>query len=242
MRPPPLFIMSPFRSSLAEGLAAARQNVRPAIVLLVFTTLLILGYEFWPAMHGVLNELAAIRDRTGWTFAVISTALFGGALPLVFRRFLLHRPPTFDEVVFGVTFWGYKGFEVALFYDFQAWLWGSDHEPATLVLKVLTDQFVYVPLIAVPNMTLGYLWLANGFIRRRTREQLRKRSFWSRALPVLISNASVWIPACAFIYMFPTALQLPLQNIVLIFWILILMLVTGKKERDPEEPPAATAA
>jgi hypothetical protein len=223
--PAPLNPMHALRVALQDGFLAARSNARPAAVLVLFGLVLILGYEFIDPLHRALNAVADLRIRVGLEFPILTTALFGGALPLVLRRFLLQRPASFDEVIFSVVFWGYKGLEVALFYDFQAWLWGADRQPSTLFLKVLTDQLLYAPLIAVPNMVLGYLWLHSGFSFRRARRALRDKSFLSRALPILLSNAVLWIPAATLIYLFPTPLQLPIQNLVLAFWVLVLLLL-----------------
>jgi hypothetical protein len=41
-------------------------------------------------------------------------------------------------------------------------------------------------------------------------------------LPTLIANFGVWVPAVAIIYALPTPLQLPLQNLVLCFFTLLL--------------------
>jgi hypothetical protein len=38
----------------------------------------------------------------------------------------------------------------------------------------------------------------------------------------MIANFAVWVPAVAIIYALPTALQLPLQNLVLLFFTLLL--------------------
>jgi hypothetical protein len=50
---------------------------------------------------------------------------------------------------------------------------------------------------------------AGGWIRRRV-------------VPVLISNLGVWLPAACIIYALPTPLQLPLQNLVLCFFTLLV--------------------
>jgi hypothetical protein len=225
---------SQWRRGWEEGLQAARSNLRPALVLLTLTIALVLGYELWPLMRTGLNQVVEARERVGLIFGILSTAAFGGALPLVFRRFLLAEVASPREVVFGVCFWAYKGLEVTLLYDFQAYLWGSDNDLTTIVTKTLVDQLIYAPLIAVPNMTLGYLWFECGYSLQRTRQALREKSFISRALPVLISNAMVWIPAISLVYMLPTALQLPVSNLVLTFWVLILMIV-ARRQKDATE-------
>lgn len=227
------------RHAVAEGLRSARRNAKPAAVLVLLTAGLILGYEHLAPMRAAMDRLAEARERTGIGFGVVSTALFGGALPLVFRRLLLRQPATGDEILFGVCFWGYKGAELGLFYDLQAHLWGTGSDFLTLVTKVFFDQGVYCPLVAVPTMTLGYLWLDCGFSFRRTRAALRAEGYWARALPVLISNALLWVPAIFIVYTLPTALQLPLQNLILTFWVLILMLLARTSPPTSATPTVA---
>jgi hypothetical protein len=47
-------------------------------------------------------------------------------------------------------------------------------------------------------------------------------------LPILIANWGIWTPAVAIIYLLPTALQLPMQNIVLCFFTLLLATITRR--------------
>ena len=223
-----------------EGLRAARRNARPAAVIIALMVAMVLGYEYWPLLRNALDHVAATRERVGLIFGVLTTAAFGGALPLVFRRLLLGQPATPRELLFGVLFWAYKGLEVGIFYDLQADLWGDGSDLRTIATKTLVDQTVYGPLLAVPNMTLGYLWLECDFSLKRMRSALREKGFLRRALPVLISNAMFWIPAISLVYMFPTALQLPLSNLCLIFWVLMLMIVARRAQEaaGPEAPEA----
>ncbi len=52
---------------------------------------------------------------------------------------------------------------------------------------------------------------------------LRSGRWYSRrVLTPLISNLAVWLPAVTIIYSLPPALQLPMQNLVLVFFTLIL--------------------
>ena len=48
------------------------------------------------------------------------------------------------------------------------------------------------------------------------------RWYARRALPMLLANIGVWLPLVCIIYALPTPLQLPLQNIVLCFFTLML--------------------
>ncbi|MFP4281089.1 MAG: hypothetical protein ACLFR7_06975 [Opitutales bacterium] len=223
------------RAAAHEGLVAARGNLVPAAILFTFALSLILAYQFWPAFEAALERVVEARERTGLLFPIVSTAFFGGALPLVFRRFLLRERAPLPEVLFAVGFWAFKGAEVALFYEFQAWFWGEGTDFKTLLAKVVTDQAIFCPLLAVPDMTLAYLWFHSGFSLSRMRAALRRKGFLERMLPVLISNASVWVPALFIVYQFPTALQLPLFNIILTFWVLTLAIVAKNQNETPDD-------
>jgi hypothetical protein len=51
---------------------------------------------------------------------------------------------------------------------------------------------------------------------------LKQKPFFDRVIPLMIANWVVWIPAVSLIYLFPLPLQLPLMNIILALWCLIL--------------------
>ena len=124
----------------------------------------------------------------------------------------------------GLTFfWAYKGIEVDLWYRLQAHMFGTGHGVATIATKVVMDQFVYCPFFAVPVTAAVYQLVDNGYNGRSLRDDVRKpRWYLRKVLPVLISNLGVWVPAVVVIYMLPTALQLPLQNLILCFYTLIV--------------------
>jgi hypothetical protein len=52
----------------------------------------------------------------------------------------------------------------------------------------------------------------------------------------LIANMAVWVPAVAVIYALPTPLQLPMQNMVLCFYTLIVA-----HQMRADGPPAQAA-
>ena len=50
-----------------------------------------------------------------------------------------------------------------------------------------------------------------------------RRWYLRDVVPVMVSNWAVWLPAVFVIYVLPTPLQLPMQNVVLCFWSLVLV-------------------
>ncbi|MEL7088826.1 MAG: Mpv17/PMP22 family protein, partial [Planctomycetota bacterium] len=116
-------------------------------------------------------------------------------------------------------------------YRLQAVWFGQGSDPGTLAKKILVDMGVYCPVWAVPSAVFAYAWAEKGFSLTRTLAPIRRlgfRGWFGRdVLPVMISNWSVWVPAVCVIYCLPLALQLPVQNLVLCFWSLLLVLQVG---------------
>ena len=212
---------SPESSPWQSGLRGARANLWPGLALQLVALAVVASFYWLPAVHAALARLVVFREETGAAFAIVSTALVGGLLPFLYLR----RTGRYNGWQgLGLTvFWGYKGFEVDLLYHLQAHLVGSGHNFGTIAVKVCIDQLVYGPLLAAPDMTAGYQLVEAHFDWSAVWADW-KRPHWyrRRVLPVLISNLGVWVPAVAIIYLLPTPLQLPLQNIVLCFYTLVI--------------------
>ena len=246
-------IEAPWRS----GLRGARAHLVPGVVLQLAALALVYGYYHEPFVHAALSRLVEIRRATGLGFGIASTALFGGMLPFLYIRY--GRRAGRENAIYswvqglGLTaFWAYKGLEVELWYRLQAFLIGSGHDSATITLKVILDQFVYCPLFAVPVTVAVYQAVQAGPPWPQLLDDLRTPGWYRRrVLPVLISNLGVWVPAVAIIYALPTALQLPLQNIVLCFYTLIIahqmragpsISMPAASAAEPESPRASAAS
>jgi len=226
----PLTLPAP-ASPWRVGLAGARANLIPGICLQIFALALLSAYFFHPTSRRLLEQLAVFRSETGLPFDFVSTALFGAVIPfLVLKlRAATRTRYAFPQMAFITAFWAYKGIEVSLFYQLQAYLFGSGHDALTIILKTLVDQYVYCPLVAIPATWLVYTLAEHHFDRAPIVCELRTPGFYTRCvLPVLIANWCIWTPAVGLIYLLPTALQLPLQNIVLCFFTLLLAFITKR--------------
>jgi len=204
-----------------SGLQGARANLRPGLALQAVALVLVVSYYELPAVNAALARLMEFRLRIGLLFPIVSTAVCGGLLPYLYLR----RSSHYDgrQGGFLVAFWAYKGVEVALFYQLQAHLFGSGHRAGTIVTKVLVDQFIYCPILAVPDMTAAYQLMESHFNGGAVLADWRRPHWYRRrVLPVLVSNLGVWVPAVAIVYLLPTPLQLPLENLVLCFYTLVL--------------------
>ncbi len=207
------------------GLRGARANLVPGLILQGLALALVLAYFNHDATRAALSELARVRVHFGFGFSFVSTAVCGGLLPLLYLRFMpgLSHRPTWAQGLALTAFWGYKGIEFDLLYRLLAATVGEGRDVGTVLTKMVFDQFVYCPTFAVPFTVLVYAWCRRHFSFSAVIADFRApRWYHRRVLPVLLSNFGVWIPAVCIIYTMPTPLQLPLQNVVLFFFTLLL--------------------
>lgn len=207
---------------------AFRENLRPGLALQSFALLLVLLYYFVPAAQPFYQTLTRWKTQGGYLYSVVATAFFGGILP--FLMILLKGKTAGKRILplllFYVLFWAVKGLEIDLFYQFQAILFGDSNHWWVVTRKVLFDQGVYVPFWAVPTMTILYLWRDSDFNWSGVKERLQQESFFRRCFRVIVPNYMIWIPAVTIVYNLPLILQLPLFNLVLAFWALIMSSVS----------------
>ena len=227
------------------GLRSARANLVPGLVLQAFALAVVIGYYWHGPTHALLAQLSDLRSRMGMAFAILSTGLFGGLLPLLYLK---GNPATRDQISWregGVftAFWAYKGIEVSLWYSFLAWSLGDGVNVGTVAAKTAIDQFIFCPLWAVPSTAVFYYWYRQGGSLERLREDFcQPRWYARRVLPLLFANLGVWLPLVIIIYALPTPLQLPLQNIVLCFYTLLLANLVSGSVTAPTSSTKATPA
>lgn len=216
------------RTAIATGKQAAWQNRYAGLCLWLFGCGIVLGYFNVPLIRDAFERLGDFKLRTGWAFGIASTALFGGFLPVLLAACgdRNQRNGFWGKLISNVLFWGYKGFEIDLLYRLQAWMFGNGTDVGTIACKVLVDIGIYAPLIGLLNCVLFYIWRDNGYSVSATRKSLGENWYIRKVMPALISNCCVWLPSVVFIYTLPLALQLPVQNLILCFWVMVLVFFT----------------
>lgn len=216
---------SPVREAFRLGVGAARRNLLPGSVLWVFGIALVVLYYRSETVAGWLNVIGEIKVAHSPWIGMLSTAIFGSVIPwlaqLAFlppeKRQPLRRLPGF------FLFWALQGYQVDVLYRLQDSWFGAGRNFMTIFQKMVVDEFIWVPFLAVPQIVMAYLFIENDASPARFRAALQRRSFLQRGIPLMIANWAVWIPTCSMVYLFPLPLQLPLMNIVLGMWCLIIL-------------------
>lgn len=207
-----------------------RSNRVPAIMSLSLGVVLaVLYYGGGDALRPSFGSLAEFQTEAGILFSILSTGFSAGLLPSVLQATvgLLPRPYLLN-VAFNVALWSALGFAVNRFYLFQAWLFGSETDPVIVVQKVLFDQFVWNPFIQVPVMSLLLRWRDHNFSLQRWKEVIQFRAWALAYCSMMITCWVTWIPGTSVVYSFPTALQMPAFNIIIMMYSSLISLVSRR--------------
>jgi len=233
------------RGAALAGLASARENAVPGLILWLVASAIVAGFYLVPPVTGALEGLGRVKAAGGFAYSAISTGIFGGLIPFLWRLYVNRGKASgaagakgardgtasaWQACLFLFLFWSWKGIEIDLFYRAQALVFGVGATPDKIIPKVIVDQFVYNPLWAGWTQVVAYWWLENTF----RPSALTDRALWgtmgTRVITVLISTWGVWIPMVSIIYAMPSNLQIPLFNIALCFWSLMLASLTKEKK------------
>jgi hypothetical protein len=215
---------------LKEAVRAVRVNLVPSIILQCFALSLVILYYFYAPSRPVFDFVAGLKTRYGYFYSMASTAFFAAVLPFLFLRAQKKTRPlaAFRHIPFLFLFWAGKGAEVDLLYRIQAWLFGSEVTWSVVLPKICVDQFVYMTIWGGPTMVILLFWKDSEYSFAKVRAILNRRCYPDHIFPVVVSNWGVWVPAVAIVYCLPLPLQLPIENLVLCMWAMMLTVLMKK--------------
>ncbi len=207
-----------------NGLASARKNFIPGLILQGFALTMVLLYYFHQPTHQFLLKIPEIKQRMGALFPIITASFFGGFIPFLFMAVqkTIRREQYVSHLLFLTGYWALNGWIIDLLYQGQALWFGDQPDVLTIVKKTAVDQFLFCPLWSVPFAAVTMHWKNCDFSFKTACARFSRKTFTIELLSILIAIWAVWIPAVAIIYSLPMALQFPLFNIVLCFWSLLL--------------------
>jgi hypothetical protein len=224
-----------WKNIVAAGTAGVRRNIGPGLALQVFALALVLAYYFAPGARPAFDTVAGWKEHYGLAYSAGATALCGGLIPFLYLLASGHVRPgrRWAELLFYLLFWAYRGIEVDLFYRLQAFMFGNTAAFSVVLPKVLVDQLIYSPFVAAPGQAVFFLWKERGFSFRAIKPDLNLGYLTTAVATVSFSSWMVWIPAVSIIYCLPSPLQIPLFNLVVCFWALLLSFVSQHSAASP---------
>jgi hypothetical protein len=218
---------------ISAALKGMKTNLLPGLVLQAIGLGVVLSYYFINAAQAAFLSISSLKTTYGYLFSAVSTAIFGGLIPCLylFATKQISKKAFPKELLFYLLVWIWKGIEVDAFYRLQGMIFGYTVTFGTILQKTFVDQFIYNPLWAAPSLTIAFLWKDCGFSFARLKLNVNKRLFTFKIPAVLFSTWIVWIPAVSIIYCLPGALQVPLFNLIICFWVLLLNFISGHNNR-----------
>jgi hypothetical protein len=229
---------------------AMKANLVPGLIIWTIGLAIVLGYYFVAPMTNAMNVFKdKIDNDWGLWYSILATPIFGAVLPFAMQ--FLSKDPSGRQpakaLPFLMLFWAYRGTEIGLLYGFQAKLWGHLPPALEVGISAFIDQFIFVPFWAVWTMVGAYYWKDHGYSFKRMHaamediREVRQREFggprrslfgaWYRekAWPIVVTNWFIWVPSVILIYSLPAALRLPLMQLILCLFVLVITIIMHHK-------------
>jgi hypothetical protein len=208
-----------------------KKNTIPGIVLWIFASTILALYFFYEPSKVAFNAISNLKDKYGLLYSMVATAIFGGLIPYIY---LLSsgkiKKHAIKDLIFFTLFWAERGLELDLFYTLQSKMFGTENTFKVLASKVLCDQLIYAVLLAAPIIAIAYHWKSYDYKFKGLSKKFDKNFFHVQLPSMIVSNWLVWTPAVVIIYSLPLPLQLPMSNIVLCFWVLLVEILNKESE------------
>lgn len=210
-----------------------RRLWKPFVIIQLFGVAIVVAYFTWPAFARWCDSFGEFKARLGIFFAMITMPISSGIIPEIMKTvtgvdktFTAHR---FRTIGFHLFIFSIFGAMADGFYRLMAIWPGQSNDVATVVTKVVIDQFIYTPIIGVPYLALWYTFRSTGYSFSRTRRMLGKRWYMNDVATLLLPCWSFWIPMCSLMYVLPTSLTYLFSVTANAAIVTILIAVIGRK-------------
>jgi hypothetical protein len=223
-------ITSMFLRGLKIFWGALKENWIAGIIIWACGATIVTLYYHGNSLKNIAENILVLRGEMGLLFPILTMMIFGAVLPSLTQMLISpsDRMAALKRLPLLMPFWAYRGMEVEFFYRFQAWFWGNDSGFVTVACKVFTDMFVYTPVITIEML---YLRWVSRRVGELSQSEIIAPNGWYRKfiVPMLVADWALWIPAVTLVYMMPLPLQLPLANLILWLWSMMLFFMTRQK-------------
>jgi len=163
-----------------------RQHAAPALLAL---------RTYWPAMLTIqclaltlvicyyqidqtaqfFTTIASWKTQGGLLASALCTLISGGLFPELIKRIFrdpTQKAPGAGELAHQFTMWAIIGIKVDLFYRFQALIFGTGTDALTVLSKVMADQLLFTPLVAMNFVVIWFMLYETQYDVKRLVQQL----------------------------------------------------------------------
>lgn len=223
------------RGAFRLGLASARVNFVPVVLLWILAATTVVAYSSFSWARSLFEPLMKWSVAWGWKAAFVNHAFFCGILPGFFWsafRSIRPRYPLATMLAVALLH-GATGIVVnELFRMLSVWF-GEGVTLGTLLAKMAFDQFVWTVFVNAPINAVFFFWLARDFSFERVRRDWPRHWLMGVYLPNLLNNWCVWIPVIIAVFSFPLELQIFLCGYASAFWNLVSLQIGKRSGRFP---------
>lgn len=210
---------------------AAKANLLPGLTLQVCMVLFLGTYLYHEGTRLLFSDVAALKQQSGYLFAIVSYILAASILPEIFRVVFFQggrvTGRNLTNALSSAPLWGTLGLAVDAFYRLQSILFGAGNSWDVILPKVLLDQLVFSPFFGTPFIVLYLRWRDHRFQFSSLKTCFRWSYYLDAIFPVQVAGWCIWIPAVCLVYFMPPALQIPVAVLIQCFWALIVTSLSG---------------
>ena len=221
--------------ALRIGLASARANLVPMVVLGFLAAMTAFGYYFIPGASSLLEPVRCWQEECGPIAAFLNRLIFCGVIPGALMVSIKSIRPAFPtRVLIAQVLWcGVWGVICDRMYIAVDMIFGSGRNLLSIFVKTAFDQLPWTVLVVMPCNAAFYFWLARGFSLGRTVSDWPRGRFWQTlVLPFVVTNWCVWIPVTVAVFALPLALRVQISGLASSYWTLVCLHLGRSATRD----------
>ena len=154
-----------FRSLAAPGIKAVKDNWRAIVFIQICFVAFVIIYYTVPSMQALPQHVENIRNKVGPKIFVVGLIWFVSiAVPEIAKRVTRTKadPITWRDLILRMVYFATIGLTVDALYTWMGAAYGNTLNFSTVAKKVLTDMFLYSPLVSMPlaSITFGPVTMA----------------------------------------------------------------------------------
>ncbi|HEY0008674.1 MAG TPA: hypothetical protein VGB55_08125 [Tepidisphaeraceae bacterium] len=220
---------------IRPGLLAIRLYWKPFLLIDACALLFVIGYFQIASVHSAAGRFADWKDAGGLPAVMLMGAISGAILPELAKIVALGQwkfdRKRWSDVAFHMGLFAFVAIMASTFYGFVAQFIRSDGA-AGVAMKVLVDQLIYSPFIALPLMVFAYTWRECRWSFPRAAARLGGAWYLRRVAPLIIPTWVFWFPMTSLMYSLSDDFVFCFAMIAQAAWCLLMTFVAGQPQPD----------